>query len=147
MLDVHGREYVDPGVEKLQHILVALGMLAAFHVGVGQFVHQDHPWFAGKDGIHVHLIEDRAFVFNFLAWDALQLRSQIGRRLAPMGLDDSNHDVLAPVVAADGFTQHAVSLPYPRRVTQEQFEHSTLLRRRSLFQPLLRSFSHRGYCR
>src|ERR1019366_2135620 len=45
-------------------------------------------------------------------------------------------------LAADGLAQHAVRLPHPRSVPEEQLEHAALLFRRRLLQPLLRGLLH-----
>src|ERR1700690_4321188 len=104
-------------------------------------------WLTRQDGIDIHLLENRALVLQLLSRNGFELLRQFGGRLTSMGLDHSNDHVLAPAMAADGFTQHAESLANARGVAQEKLEHTALLRGISLFQPLLRSFGHRGYCR
>ena len=56
--------HVDAGVEQLEHIFVALAVLAAGHVGVGQFVDDDSVRMTGEDRVDVHLFEINAAVGN-----------------------------------------------------------------------------------
>src|SRR5580765_5039531 len=76
VLDVHGGEYVNLGVEQLDDILVTLGMFTALDVGVGKFVDYRDGGLAGDDRVDIHLYEDRAFVFEFARSDAVELTSK-----------------------------------------------------------------------
>ena len=64
VLDVDGGHHVDAGIEQLQHIFVALAVLAAGHVGVRQLVHDHGVGMAGEDRVHVHLFQLDAAIGN-----------------------------------------------------------------------------------
>ena len=64
VLDVDGGHHVDAGVEQVEHVLIALAVLAAGDVGVGQLIHDHGVGMAGQDGVHVHLLELDAAVGN-----------------------------------------------------------------------------------
>src|ERR1700693_2124508 len=102
-------------------------MFVAFNIGMGKFVNQYHRWFARKNGIDVHLLEDCALVLDLAPGNGVQSGCQVCDWFTPMGLDDSNGHVFSPTVATDGLTQHVVSLSHPRRISQKEFEHAFLL--------------------
>src|SRR5271165_6069647 len=142
VLHVHGRNHIDVIFEQLENIFVALVMLAAFDVGVRQFVHQCDLRMPLKDGVHIHLFKERALVVDLLARNRLQPRNQFLGRFAAVCLDYADHDVFAATLAADGLAQHCISLADARRISQKQLENATLLHRSGLFQPLLGGLLH-----
>ena len=142
VLHVDGGEHVNLRVQQLDHVFIALGVFAAFNVGVREFVNQRHRRLAGEDRIHIHFGEDGAFVFDLLARNHVHFRNQIDDALAAVGFDHAHHDVLAAAVAADAFAEHAVGFAHAGRVSEEDFEDARLLFRGGLFQPLFRTFLH-----
>src|SRR5258708_31069557 len=90
-----------------------------------------------QNRVHIHFLENRAFILDFPSWNDLQLGEQLFDRFAPMSFDDPDHDVFATAMAAERLAEHAVGLADTRRVTEEQFENSPgFLRRRSDLQPI-----------
>src|SRR5271157_2946681 len=142
MLNVHGGNHVDVVVEQLENILVPLVVLAAFDVGVRQFVHQRDLWMARENGIHVHLFKQCALVVDLLARNRFQPRKKFLGRFAAVCFNDADHYVFAAALAADGLAQHGVSLADAGRISQKQLENTALLHRSGLFQPLLGGFLH-----
>ncbi len=146
MLDVHGGTNVDPRLQQLQHIFIALAMLAAFDIGVRQFVHQSDAGLARENRVHVHLLELRALIFEHFARHGFQAREQLRYAFTAMGFDNSDHHIFAADVPPDRLVQHGVRLAHAGSVAKKEFELAALLRRRTFFQPLLGSFWHRVYC-
>src|SRR6185503_9250245 len=107
------------GIENFQDVFVTLSILGPFDIGMSQFVDQDNGWLASQNAIEVHLLENRAFILHFLARQGFQLLRELKNPLSPVGLYDSDDDVLAPAFAANGFAQHVVSLADTRRVTEK----------------------------
>src|SRR5947209_10124501 len=97
-------------------------MLAAFNIGMREFVNQYHRRFTRQDGVYVHLFEDCALVFDLAAGNGIQSGCQFCYWFTAMRLDDANGYVFAAAVAADGLTQHVVSLAHTRRISQKEFE-------------------------
>ena len=64
VLDVDRGHHVDAGVQQLQHIFIALAILAAGHIGVGQLVHDHGLRVARDDRVHVHLFQIHAAIGN-----------------------------------------------------------------------------------
>ena len=62
---------MDAGREDVLDVLVALGVAAAGHVGVGQLVDEGHLRLAGQHGVDVHLLDGDAVVFLAAARDRL----------------------------------------------------------------------------
>ena len=118
-------------------------MLAAGNVGVRQLVHQRDRRAARDDGVHVHFLEHRALVFDFLARDGIELRHEFGDAFAAVGFHDADDDVFAATVAADRLAEHAVGLADARRVAEKQLQHAfRFFRRRGDRQPLFRGLRH-----
>ena len=62
VLDIHGGEDVDARCQNLLDIEIALGVAAAFRVGVGQLIHQNQSGMPLQNSVQVHLGDDMAFV-------------------------------------------------------------------------------------
>ena len=56
VLNVHGGEDIDLVLEQLQNVFVALVVLAAVDVGVGQLIDDRDLRTAREDGVDVHLL-------------------------------------------------------------------------------------------
>src|SRR5450759_4775188 len=147
VLDIHGGKNVDPRVQQLQHIFVALAMFAALDIGVRQFVHQSDPRVPRENGVDVHLFEERALVLDRFARYCFQIRDQVTHRFAAVSFDYYDHHIFAAGVPADRLGQHGVGLAHAGSISEKELEQASLLRRRTLFQPLLGSLGHRAYCR
>ena len=93
MLDVDRREHVDPGVEHVLDVLVALGVLDARRVGVRELVDQAQLGRAREDRRQVHLLEHRLAVADAPARDHRQALGERGGLGAPVGLEQADHDV------------------------------------------------------
>ena len=142
VLNVHRGQDANVVVQQLQNIFVALVMPAAFDVGVGQFVDQDHRRLAGENSVQVHLLEDGAFVFEFFSGNGFELLGEFNHSLAAVGLYDADDYILAAALAPDGFAQHAVGFSHAGRVSEKQLERAALLFGRRFFKPLLWSLGH-----
>ena len=79
VLDIHGGEHVNAGVEQFDDILVTLGVAGAGDVGVGQLVHQRQLRVAGQQGVEVHFLQHDAAIFGLAAGDDGQA-GHAGRR-------------------------------------------------------------------
>src|SRR5712671_6692428 len=118
-------------------------MLAAFDVGVRQFVDEDYLRSTRQNGIHVHLLECRAFVLDNSSWNRLELRGELNHSLSAMRLDNANKDIFATTLATDALAQHVVSLAHAGGVSQKELEDTLLFLWDRLFQPLLWRFRHK----
>jgi len=145
VLDVHGGKHVNLGFQRFQDILVALLVLAAFHVGVRQFVDKHHLRAADDNGIDIHLVKDGAFVFELAPGDGLKLGGQFGNAFASVGLDQADDHVFTALVAAQGLAEHVVRFTDAGGVAEEELEDAGLLLRRRLLQPLLGCLWHLSF--
>ncbi len=73
-MNIQRGDDVDLCRQQLLHVFVPLAVLAAGNVGVRQLVDQHHFRMARQDGVHIHLLEHRALVFDFLARHVVHLR-------------------------------------------------------------------------
>ena len=93
MLDVDGREHVDPGGEHVLHVLPALFVLQTRRVCMGELVDQTKLGAPTQNRGQVHLLEDRFPVGDAPARNQLQ-SLRLGDRLdPPVWLQVANHDV------------------------------------------------------
>ena len=100
VLDIDGGVDVDAAAEQLLDVEVSLGMAAAGRVGVGELVDQRDLRAAGDHGVEIHLLEPLPFIFEALAGNGLEPVEQSLGLLAPVGLDDADHDVVAVLLSA-----------------------------------------------
>ncbi len=95
VLHVECGYYVDSRGEQLFDVLVALGMAAAGRVGVCQFVDNYVFRLARQNPVDVHLLKRRAAVVDLAQRHLLEVPDQRRSLLALMGLDQSQHHVVA----------------------------------------------------
>ena len=146
VLHVHGRKYIDLGLQQFHDVLIALGVLAALNVGMGQLVDHDHGRFAAENGVHVHLFKRCAFVLKFARRDAFEFCGEFGGGLATVTLHHAYSNVFSAAGTANGLAQHAVSLAHAGSVAEEKLEDSARLFRRDFTKPLLGRLGHCSYC-
>ena len=149
MLNIDRREHIDLCLQDLKHVLVALRMEAlpavvGDEVGMRQLVDQHHFRPPRQDRIHIHLIEERAFVFDLAARHLLQLRRELRSTRASVGLHYADDDVFATAPAPHCFAQHAEGLADAGRIPQKYLEPSALLPLRGI-QPFFRSLHAWGW--
>ena len=85
-------------------------MGAARNVGVRQFIHHTHLGMALEDALQDSSPRKPSAVFHFAARDQLQALRLRDRILAPVGFEESNHDVDAALNQLVGIRQHLVGL-------------------------------------
>ena len=119
MLDVDGRIHVDPGLEHVVDVLVALRVLEARRVGVRELVDQRQLGRPLEDRRQVHLLEHRVAVGHPPARQPLEpLRLRLGLGAA-VGLEVGDHHVAPGPLLGLSLLQHAVGLADPRRHAEE----------------------------
>jgi two-component system sensor histidine kinase KdpD len=143
VLHVHRRYDIDLGIQQIHHVLVALGMLGAFDVGVRQFVHQYDLGLPRQDGVQVHFVKNCASIFNLATRNRFQFRSQLRDAGAAVRFYNSDNDVFAPTMPPDALAQHVKSFSNAGGVAEEELEHGLFLSRLCFFQPLLGCLRHR----
>ena len=99
-----------PLAQQLFDIEIALGMAAAFGIGVGELVDQHDLRAPGDDGIEVHFLERLAAVFDAAPGNDFEAFQQRFGFLAAVGLDHADDDVVAVLQAGVGLLQHFVGL-------------------------------------
>ena len=67
MLDVYRRYHTDAGIEQFHHILPSFGVAAAFHIGVGKFIHYHDVGMNLQDGIKIHLLNLLTLIEHLLS--------------------------------------------------------------------------------
>ncbi len=110
VLDVHGRDHVDAGVEQLGHVLPALDVGRAGHVGVGQLVDQGHLRPPGQHGVQVHLVEVGVPVGQPGPRDDLEVADLLGGVPAAVRLDVGDDDIGAAFLAPVPFVEQGERL-------------------------------------
>src|SRR5262249_19851762 len=95
MLDVHRGDNVDALLEQKQHVLPALAVASARHVGVRELVDDGDLWPAMHNGVDVHLLERDAAVFDFLPRYDFEIADLRLCLRAPVRLDEADDNVHA----------------------------------------------------
>ena len=122
VLDVDRGVDVDAAAQQLLDIEIAFRMAAAFDVGMRELVDQNDLRPAGDDGVEIHLLEPLSLVLDAPARNDLQAFEQRLGLLAAVGLDDTDDDVIAVLLAGAGLLQHLVGLADAGRGADEDSE-------------------------
>ena len=110
VLDIDGGIDVDAAAHQFFDVEVALGMAAAFDVGMRELVDQHDLRPPRDDGVEVHLGERLAFIFDVPARNDLKPVQQRFGFAAAVGFDDADDDVVAVFFAGVRLLQHFVGL-------------------------------------
>jgi hypothetical protein len=111
VLDVHRGEHVDPCVEHVGDVLVALQVLQTRGVRVGQLVDEAELGPAREEAGEVHLLERRAPVGDAPPGHDLQPGRERGRLLPPVSLEQSDDHVASRLRLRLSLLEHPVGLP------------------------------------
>src|SRR5205807_10518169 len=117
------------------HVFVALAVLAPGNICMREFIdeHDGGAW--RENGIYIHFFKNRAFVFDFLERDALQLLGQLFNPLTPVCFHYADDHVFAAAAPPQGFAEHAERFSYAGSVAQKKLKDAAgFLWRRDSFQ-------------
>jgi hypothetical protein len=92
------------------------------HVRVGEFVDERDLGLPGEDGVEVHLLQTAAPVLDHPAGDDLQAVEQVLSEPPPMGLEEPDDHIGAPLSAPLALAQHRVRLADTRGRAQVNTE-------------------------
>ena len=119
VLNIDGRIDVDAMLQYLFDVEIALGMPAAFCIGMGKLVDQCDLRPARDDRVNIHFRQRSALVFDLTARNKFEALHQRLGFLAAVGLDDADDDIIAVFFAGAGGLQHRVGLADARRGADE----------------------------
>ncbi len=125
MLDIERGINIDPPCQNFLDILIALGVTAARRIGVGQLIHQNQLRLSFKDRVDVHLIEPMAMIGNFGAVDDFKSIDKRFGFLAPMRLDNADHDINVVSLARAPGHQHFVGFTDAGSCSQKYLQTAT----------------------
>jgi len=118
VLDVDGGDDVDARPQQFLHVLPALLVAGAGHVGVRQLVHERDLRLAGEHRVDVHLLEEGAAVGQPGPGDHLQALDQLGGVLTPVRFHEADDHVGAALGAPVPLAEHGVGLADARGVAE-----------------------------
>ncbi len=124
VLDVHGRDHVDAGVEQLFDVLPPLLVLRSRSVGVRVLVDENDLRASRQDGIEIQLLQNGAAILDLPQWDDLQVADLSCGLVATVRFDDADHHIGAALLAAHTFTEHPVRLADARRCAEVDAQRS-----------------------
>ena len=113
VLDVDGRDDVDPGIQHLVDVLPALLVARPRHVGVRELVDQRDGRAPGQQRVEVHVLEGDAPVLEPRPGHDLEALDHLRRVLAPVGLDQPDDHVGATGEAPAPLVEHRDGLADP----------------------------------
>src|SRR5262249_3680419 len=122
VLDVERADHVDPGGEDVEHVLVALLVLATRRVGVRDLVDDADLGLAGEDRLEIHLLDGHAPVLNLAAGHHFEPGDQCFGLGAAVGLDESEHDIDAALAERARLPEHPGRLGDPGPQPDVQLE-------------------------
>ena len=93
MLNVQSTDNVDTRSDQLFHVLIALGILTARRVGMGEFIHQANSGTPSQHGIQIHLIQRNALIFDLAASDLFEPFRQGGGLGPSMRFDEPHYHI------------------------------------------------------
>ena len=125
VLDVERCIDIDAGGDQLLDVHVALGMAAAWCVGVRQFIDQRELRAAGQQCIEIHFRQRAPTVFDRTARDDLHAVEQRLGFASPVRLDHANDDIDAFLIARAGGGEHLEGLADARRGAEEDLQAAT----------------------
>ncbi len=128
VLNVDGREHIDPGLEHVTHILITLLVLDPGRVRVRKLVDQTQLGLALEHSRQIHLIQSRPSVENATTRNSLQplpLSNGLG---TPMRLEITDGDIPPVVSFGNPLLQHPVGLPDPGSHAYEYLEMAAFVR-------------------
>ena len=126
MLDIQRADDVDAGVENLQHVLIALFVPRAGHVGVGQFVDDDHFRLACQDGVEIHLFDVQTAIGNFSRGTTSSPSSKADVSTRPWVSTNPTTTSTPAFLQGVGLFQHAIGLADARGKAQIELQPAAL---------------------
>jgi hypothetical protein len=111
VLDVDGRDDVDPRGEDFQDILPPFAVLArSRHVRMGQLVDQGELGAPAQYRVEVHFLQSASPVVHLLAGNHLQAVDHVLGQLPSVTLDESDDDIGTPAQPPVALAEHGVGL-------------------------------------
>ena len=113
---------IDPGLEQLLHILIALCMPAALGIIVGQFVHQDQGRLSPQRSVQIKFFQLDAPVVDHLTRQNFQPVQQ-GQRIRPgVLLHIAHHHIDALFLGLMCRLQHGIRLSHARSISKKNLQ-------------------------
>ncbi len=110
VLDIDRGVYVDAVAHQLFDIEIALGVAAAFDVGMRKFIDQHDLRPPADDGIEIHLVEHLSFIADTPPGNDFQSLQQGIGFLTAMSLNDADNDIVTIFFTGVSLMQHLVGL-------------------------------------
>ena len=110
MLDVDGRDHVDPGLEHVVDVLPALLVAHLRRVRVRELVDERELGMPGNHGVDIHLVEIERSVLGAEPRHDFEPVGEHGRLGAVMRLEIADRDVRSALLRLPSFEEHPVRL-------------------------------------
>jgi hypothetical protein len=112
MLDIEGRDDIDPGIEQLEYVFATLLVSARTrHVGMCKLVDEHDLRLPTEHSVEIHLLEHRATMLDHPTRDDLEIcQARLSHR-STVAFHDADHDVRTAVAASMTLVEHRDGLP------------------------------------
>ena len=122
MLDIDRRVHIDSGIQQLLHILIPLGVPAAFGIGMGQLVHQNELRLAFQRAVNIKLPETPSSVRRLRHRKLLQTVEQRRCLWPGMGFDIPGNHIHTALFRLMRRLQHGVGLSHTGGVAEKDLQ-------------------------
>ena len=127
MLDIDRCVNINSGIQQFLNILITLGVPTSFHIGMGQFVHQNQLRFSLQRTINIKLTESDSPVIHLSNRKLLQAIEQCHCLRSGMGFNISGNHVHTAFFCLMRSLQHGIGFSYTGSVTEEDFQLASFL--------------------
>ena len=124
MLDVHGGQHVDSRIQNCLHILPPFFTLRTGDICVSQFIHNDRMGDANQNGVRIHLLEYRSFIFDFAARNDGKIALLLLGSFAPVRFEIADNDILPALLSAIRLLKHLECFAHSCGKSHEYFQAS-----------------------
>lgn len=122
MLDVHGGENVDAGLEQNHDVFPALGVGNTGDVGVREFVDGANFGMTGEDSTGIHLFEGAVAIDDVAAWDEFEAFGFGDGIFAAMRFEVADNDVVTLLAEAVALFEHLIGFADAGGVAEKDLE-------------------------
>src|SRR5262245_40996945 len=103
VLDVHGADNVNPGIEQFEHILITLLIAGSWNVCMGKFIDDGNLRPSSEHRVQIHLLHHHPAILKPAPWNDFKSLDEGCSLSATMWLDEGQDHVYTTFLEGMGF--------------------------------------------